>query len=117
MKLKNNAKNTVLFSSENSIFYLKDPKEGKLGFSRDGYDYLFNYSVESGKKVKIAIQGTNKSTALYVDGLLIEILNVETHKSDLDRKDKRKWVQTLVFPFQKTGKFNGKIENLKVEFI
>ena len=49
---------------------------------------------------------------------LKETLKVIPHKDDTDvKKDKRKWVQTLVFPLKKTEKFNGKIENLKVEFI
>ena len=112
-----NPNGTVLFSSENSIFFLTDPKEGKIGFSRDGYDYTFNYKIPTGKKVKITIAGTNKSTALFVDDMLIEELGIVTNQLDVNRKDKRKWVQTLVFPLQKTGKFKGKIENLKVEYI
>lgn len=113
-----NPRGTALFSSDYSVFYLNSSKDGKLGFSRNGYDYSFDYVVPMGQKVKIAIEGTNLETSLYVDGKLKETLKVIPHKDDTDvKKDKRKWVQTLVFPLKKTEKFNGKIENLKVEFI
>lgn len=108
-----NDKGTKLFESDNSVFYLADPKEGKLGYSRDGYDYRFNYSVPQGKKVNLAIEGTQKSTKLFVDGQLVESLDVVLHPSSSDKK-KMYWVQTLVFPLDHVGQFDGTIENLKV---
>lgn len=112
-----NPNGTVLFSSDNATVYLTDPKEGKLGFSRDGYDYQFNYTLPVSEKVKISIEGTKSATALYVNDKLTETLNIVENKLDANRKGKRKWVQTLVFPLKQVGKFDGKISNLKVEFI
>lgn len=113
-----NPKGTPLFVSDYSVFYLTNPLNGNLGFSRNGYDYQFNYTVPAGKKVRIGIEGTNMTTSLFIDGELKETLRIIPHKDDAGvKKDKRKWVQTLVFPLKKTGEFNGKIENLKVEFI
>ncbi|MHB9054668.1 MAG: family 20 glycosylhydrolase [Paludibacteraceae bacterium] len=113
-----NPNGTALFTSDYSVFYLNSPADGKLGFSRNGYDYQFNYEVPAGQKVHISIEGTHMETSLFVNGELKETLKVIPHKDDVNvKKDKRKWVQTLVFPLKKTVKFNGKLENLKVEFI
>lgn len=113
-----NPNGTSLFTSDFSVFYLTNPQNGKFGFSRNGYDYQFNYSVPVGQKVQISIEGTNMETSLFINGELKETLKVIPHKDDAEvKKDKRKWVQTLIFPLKKTEKFNGKVENLKVEYI
>ncbi|MDO5608691.1 MAG: glycoside hydrolase family 20 protein, partial [Capnocytophaga sp.] len=113
-----NPNGTALFSSDEAVFYLTDAKNGKIGFSRNGYDYQFDYVVPTAQKVTIAIEGTHKKTALYVNGTLKETLGVIPHKDDANvKKDPRYWVQTLVFPLGKIEKFNGKIENLKVEYL
>lgn len=106
-------KGTVLFSSPDAVFYLSDPINGLLGFSRDGYLYTLNYRVKKGPKTKITISGDNKSTRFYIDGLLKE-----------DLKSKKVWfnegkasinfVSTLVFPLEKSGDFKSKITAFEV---
>ncbi len=113
----NNPKGTLLFSSDHSKFYLSDPREGRLGFSRDGYDYRFNYILPQGVKQHLTIEGTNEYTALFVNGKSVDSLKIITHPDDVKRKDKRQWVQTLVFPLKTAGNFNGTLHNLKVEFL
>lgn len=115
----NNPKGTALFSSDHSVFYLSDPVGGKIGFSRDGYDYRFNYVLPVNVAQNIRIEGTNKSTSLIVNGKLVETLEVIPHKDDthLEAKKQRRWVQTLVFPLKKVEQFNGEITNLRVEFL
>ncbi|MEG2755524.1 MAG: glycoside hydrolase family 20 protein, partial [Mucinivorans sp.] len=103
-------KGAVLFESPSSKFYLAEPAEGKVGYSRDGYDYRFNYTVPLNHKVALAIEGTNKETKLFVDGKLLETLAIVPHTIS----PKMKWVQTLVFPLAKIGDFSGEMENLKV---
>ncbi|MCU7693882.1 family 20 glycosylhydrolase [Haoranjiania flava] len=112
-----NPKGTLLFSSDHSKFYLSDPREGRLGFSRDGYDYRFNYTLPQGVKQHLTIEGTNEYTALFVNGKSVDSLKIITHPDDVKRKDKRQWVQTLVFPLKTAGKFTGTLHNLKVEFL
>ncbi|GJQ05241.1 family 20 glycosylhydrolase [Capnocytophaga canimorsus] len=114
---KSNPKGTALFTSDYATFYLSDPKSGKVGFSRDGYDYQFNYFLPTNKKLKIIVKGTNKSTSLYVNDELIETLEIVPHKDDAHLDKPRKWVQTLVFPLKKLEHFNGKITDLKVEYL
>ena len=48
---------TELFNSGNAVFYLSDPVSGKLGFSRDGYLYTFNFRPYPGEKVSLAVSG------------------------------------------------------------
>ncbi|WP_392419474.1 family 20 glycosylhydrolase [Capnocytophaga canis] len=115
--VKENPKNTPLFTSDHATFYLRD-KDGKIGFSRDGYDYQFNYILPTNSLQKVSIEGTNKSTSLFVNGKLVQTLGIIPHKDDAHLKEKaRKWIQTLVFPLKKLNKFNGKIQNLKVEYL
>ena len=108
---------TILFESENAKFYLSDPVEGKIGFSRDGYLNTFNYQLFPGEKAKITVSGNKEQTSLYIDGKLIETLDRETqyhHNSASGNYDKMYYVRTLVFPLQKTGAFKSKISNLEV---
>ena len=103
---------TVLFRSSHAVFYLADPVKGLLGFSRDGYLFTFNYRVKPGD-VRIAVEGDNRSTRLYVDGRLKEELSTTTHFDDLG-KGKIRRVPTLVFPLRQAGRFGSQITDLKV---
>lgn len=110
-----NSNGTVLFESPYSKFYLSDIKEGKMGYSRDGYNYTFNYVLPQYTKTHIAIEGTNKATTLFVDGKLVETLGVKFMRQSPSREHmKMHMVQTLVFPLAKIGNFYGSIENLRV---
>ncbi len=105
---------TVLFSSNDTEFYLSDPLSGMLGFARDGYLYKFNYQLFPGEKATIAISGNQQVTKLYVNGKLVETLDKQTIFHN-EGKDKMYYVRTLVFPLKKAGEFKSKITNLKVE--
>lgn len=105
---------TVLFSSDDTEFYLSDPAEGKLGFARDGYLNTFNYSFFPGEKAKVEITGDQKETKLYINGVLVETLDKQTLYFNEGGKDKMAYIRTLVFPLKKAGNFNSKITNLRV---
>ena len=106
---------TALFSSRDAEFYLADPVQGKIGFSRDGYLNTFNYRFYPGEKANITISGNKEVTKLFVNGKLVETLDKQTIYHNEGGKDKMYYVRTLVFPLEKTGKFNSKVSNLKVE--
>lgn len=128
-------KRTELFRSENAVFYLADPKTGKLGFEREGYLNTFNYRVEEGKNVQLTITGDNHKTCLYVNGKLREELGEKKlyvlREQDrvhyqLKRYDtfepvvyapsaQMNYQRTLFFPLRKAGQFKSRIANLKVE--
>lgn len=106
-------KGTILFQSRDAEFYLTDPIEGKLGFSRDGYLNTFNYKLLPSDKVNITIKGNQEVTELYIDGSLKETLNRQTIYHN-EGKSKMYYIRTLVFPLEKSGDFKSKITNLKV---
>ena len=127
-------KGTKLFNSKHTNFYLADPKEGKLGFERDGYLNTFNYRVPVGQTVEITIQGNNKMTRLLVNGKQHEELGVkmlytinESNKanyiSDPNMKNiemyntdgaKLFYQRTLVFPLRNAGDFKSTVKDLKI---
>ncbi|MCU7552206.1 family 20 glycosylhydrolase [Chitinophagaceae bacterium LB-8] len=113
---KNNKPDAVLFSSPDAIVKLKQQSTGKLGFSREGYHYNFNYSVPVDQWTHIVITGDNKGTSLYVNGVLVEKL--EGAKRTFPNGKQTAKVQTLFFPLQyigdKTNAFKGYLDNLNV---
>ncbi|MFB6455191.1 family 20 glycosylhydrolase [Chitinophaga sp. Hz27] len=114
---ENNAANAVIFSGPHSVFTLKQGSSGKLGFSREGYHYFFDYVVPTNTWTHIEIAGNNKGTSLFVNGKLVQRLQDEKI-SFSNTKDKIAKMQTLIFPLQMIGAtanaFNGEIDNLKV---
>ena len=129
------AKGTELFRSANAVFYLSDPRNGLLGFERDGYLNTFNYRVEKGKEVTLTIAGNNKSVSLFVDGKLREELGPKTlyviRERNLanyqvegayatspkvyDPSDRIYYQRTLVFPLRHAGNFRSRITSLEVK--
>lgn len=105
---------TELFRSPDAVFYLSDPIRGMLGYARDGYLNTFSYNIQPGQHTKIAIEGDSKATRLFINGKLVEELNIQEHWLDKEGKTRIRNVRTLVFPLQKAGNFKSKISNLKV---
>ena len=104
---------TELFRSPNAVFYLSDPIRGMMGFARDGYLNTFPYKVNPGEKATIQIEGNNRSTTLRVNGKVVDEMNTQKLYFNAG-KDSMSYVRTLVFPLEKAGSFNSKIQNLKV---
>ena len=104
---------TELFRSPNAIFYLSDPIRGMMGFARDGYLNTFPYKVNPGEKATIQIEGDNCSTTLRVNGKVVDEMNTQKLYFNAG-KDSMNYVRTLVFPLEKAGNFNSKVQNLKV---
>ena len=105
---------TELFRSPDAVFYLSDPIRGMLGFARDGYLNTFSYNIQPGQRLNIGIEGDNKATRLFINGKLVEELNIQQRFFDKEGKTKMNYVRTLVFPLEQAGEFKSKISNLKV---
>ena len=108
------AMGTELFRSPDAVFYLSDPIRGMLGYARDGYLNTFSYNVQPSQRLKVAIEGDNKATRLFINGKQVEELNIQERWMDKEGKTRIRNVRTLVFPLEKAGNFNSKISNLKV---
>ena len=108
------AMGTELFRSKDAVFYLSDPISGMMGYARDGYLNTFTYNVQPSQKMKIAIEGDNKATRLFINGKMVEELNIQERWMDKEGKTRIRNVRTLVFPLEKAGNFQSKITNLKV---
>lgn len=114
---KGNLDNAIVFSSPSAVIKLKQLNTGKLGFSREGYHYNFDYAVPENEWTKITITGNNKGTTLFINGVFKERLEgaMYTFKNT---KDKIAKVQTLFFPLERIGddqnSFKGSINSLKV---
>lgn len=110
----NNADNAILFKSPNAVVKLKQASTGKLGFSREGYDMDFGYALPENTWTHLVITGTNKGTSLYINGKLEKRLSdnwiVFTDKD----KTKMRKSETLFFPLQTVGGFNGKLDELQI---
>lgn len=104
---------TELFRSPNAVFYLSDPIRGMMGFARDDYLNTFPYKVNPGEKATIQIEGNNRSTTLRVNGKVVDEMNTQKLYFNAG-KDSMSYVRTLVFPLEKAGNFNSKVQNLKV---
>lgn len=104
---------TVLFRSPNAVFYLSNPISGSLGFARDGYLNTFGFTPYPKEKVNIRIEGDPLSTSLFVNGRLVEKLDIQKRYYN-GGKDSMNYIRTLVFPLEQAGKFKSRITNLKI---
>lgn len=113
IEYKEENEGTILMKSRDAIFYLSDPVQGKLGFSRDGYLNTFNYKFFNNEKVHINIVGNQEETKLYINGVLKETLDKQSIFHN-EGKSKMYYVRTLVFPLEESGSFRSHISNFKV---
>ncbi|WP_051691984.1 family 20 glycosylhydrolase [Pedobacter borealis] len=110
----NNPDGAVIFKSPNSIVKLKQGNTGQLGFSRDGYDLDFGYTVPENTWTHFVIAGTNKGTSLYVNNKLEKKLYGDSILFSGKAKQKKRKLETLFFPLQTIGGFKGKIDELQI---
>lgn len=127
-------KGTELLRSANAVVYLSDPRQGRLGFEREGYLNTFNYRVDAGQQHTLTIEGTNKVTRLLVDGKLKEELGPKplyivrpqdkahyqvegtySYEPEVYQPtDQIAYQRTLVFPLRRAGQFKSTITDFKV---
>lgn len=99
----------VLFESDKGSIKMSQKDTGKVGFSRIGYDYSFNYELPKDEWVKLEIKGYANKAELYVNGELVDTLakNATCGK-----------YATLTLPLErigsKTTSFKGIIDNLEI---
>lgn len=86
-------------------FYAVEPKTGKVGFTREGRTYTFDYTLPRGKWVNLRLEGGQGKVTLYVEGEKIGTVGSDEPFEEY---------ATFVFPLQRvggqTGHFDGKME-------
>lgn len=91
-------------------FYAVEPETGRVGFTREGRTYTFDYTLPEGEWVNLKVKGLAGKVTLYV-----EDEEIDTVGSDEPFEEHA----TFVFPLQRTGRqtshFDGKMEWGKVE--
>lgn len=103
---------TVLFKSDHATFYLSNPSNGSMGFSREGYNFSLNMYPQNDSIMNVVIKGDNRSLELSVNGEVIDNLCVE--HIPVSEGLIKKHIKTLVFPLSRSGKFNSKITNFRI---
>lgn len=116
---ENNTNNGIVFQSDYAVLTLNTEGTGKLGFSRDGFNYTFNFIVKNKVWQNIRLVGDYKSVKLYVDGEETDYLTA--YKKTEGLPNGFNFQQTLTFPLDKIGDknngFSGEIKNLKLALI
>lgn len=95
-------------------------ENGKLGFTRELYDYYFNYELPVGKKVNLKIVSTQQKTELFADGVSVGtavgkfVHNGQVKKDGITNA-------TFALPIErigsKTNALAGKIDNVAVSVL
>ena len=129
-------KGTVLFSGPQSTFFLSDPVSGRLGYQREQYLDVFDYTLPDEGDVELSIETTPSATTLYVNGQKRETLAeqrlyvVDKDKSRYNKMPSvsvlphvwlpttsMRYLRALFFPLQKAGQYKSTVKGLQVEEI
>ena len=92
-------------------------ENGKLGFTRELYNYYFDYEIPVGKKVNLKLVSTQQKTELFVDGVSAGTATGKFIHNDQVKKDGITNA-TFALPLERIGSATnalaGKIDNVVV---
>ena len=77
-------------------------EDGKLGFTRELYNYYFDYELPVGKTVNIEITTAQQKTSLYVNGEYVCDAKGKFIHNDMVKKDNIKH-STFALPLERIG--------------
>ena len=95
-------------------------ENGKLGFTRELYDYYFDYELPVGKKVNLKIVSTQQKTELFADGRSVgTAVGKFVHNGQVKKEGIKN--ATFALPIErigsKTNALAGKIDNVVVSAV
>ena len=76
-----------MFESEYGSIKAVQKNTGKVGFSRENYDYSFNYELPLDEWVELEFKNTKDRTDLYVNGKLVDSINPKEDKTSNELAD------------------------------
>ncbi len=102
----------ILFKSPYGTIKAVQNGSGKVGFSREGFDYSFDYALPIGEWVELELRNTFTMTTLFVDGEEV---------GTLGSPDRTKLKATMMIPFARIGAgnhaFNGYVRDVRIDEI
>ena len=106
----NTSENTQIFSGDDGVMYANIDGTGKIGYSRSGYNFTFDYELPKDTWVNLALTCDQKNTTLYINGKAITTgINMGTAINN--RKDS----STFVLPVEKIlNNAKGSVDNIKI---
>lgn len=120
----------ILMESDQGSVKAVQKATGKVGYSREGYDYSFNYTLPKDEWVKLDITCDNLAVKLFVNGECKDTLNImQTRTTGKDPYKTNQAIHqvtptryldypTLVLPLSRIGSntkaFSGDIKDVKV---
>ena len=85
-------------------FYAAEPESGRVGFTREGRTYTWDYTLPRGEWTELAVLGELGQTTLYVEGVPV---------GTLGNREPFEEYATFVFPIERigeeTGAFQGEV--------
>lgn len=94
-------------------FYAVEPETGKVGFTREGRTYTFDYMLPKSEWVNLKVEGESGVTKLYAGGESFAY-GEEKEADSLGSGEPFEEHATFVFPLQRvgeqTGSFDGELE-------
>lgn len=102
----------ILFESSYGSIKAAQKKTGKVGISRENFDYSFNYELPVNEWVELEIKNVQNRVQLYVNGELKDTLG------DGEQIEGRPMLATTMFPIDRVGSktkaFEGYVDDVRV---
>lgn len=102
----------ILFESPYGSIKAVQKETGKVGFSRERFDYSFNYTLPLNEWVELEFKNVKNSISLYVNGELVDTIG------DGEKVEGRPLLATMMFPMatigSKTNAFIGYVDDIRI---
>lgn len=111
-RTSNSKDEQVLFESSYGSIKAVQKETGKVGFTRENYNYSFNYELPINDWVELEFKNVKNQFSLYVNGKLVDTIG------DNDRINGRPLLATMMLPVErigsKTNSFIGFVDDVRV---
>ncbi len=102
----------ILFESSYGSIKAVQTETGQVGFSREGYDYSFNYTLPLNEWVELEFKNELNTIQLYVNGELVDTIG------DDEEVEGRPLLATMMFPMSvigsETNAFIGYVDDVRL---
>lgn len=102
----------ILFESSYGSIKAVQGETGKVGFTRENFDYSFNYELPVNEWVELEFKNAKNTISLYVNGKLVDTLG------DGEKVEGRPLLATTMFPVErigsKTNAFIGLVDDVRL---